>query len=300
MLHLHRYKGYETLDGIIDSSQLKQGMVIKGLTVFPPSVLRPDDSVTITSIYQSSIVEQLEAIGVLDYKITPCLRGNFVTDGTTLMVMENMRRVRSILEDNESRDAYTTIMHAWLTGDVWAVHESPYPIYLHPLMSLQKGSVVLDGGAYDGAHVRAFLRAGASRVICVEPIPREPLAGGIDGATLLKRVLGPSGGFWRLEDDETATRISPNGTASVEAIRLYEIGKLDMIKLDIEGKEFDLIISSEDYLRDHHPTMAISIYHRFDHLWKIPLEIHRILPTHKLYIGQHSGGYTDTVLYAIR
>jgi FkbM family methyltransferase len=73
----------------------------------------------------------------------------------------------------------------------------------------------------------------------------------------------------------------------------------NFIKLDIEGREREAILSAAAYIRNHHPDLAISIYHRPEDLWDIPLMIYSICDKYKIYIRHNTNYYTETVCHAI-
>lgn len=73
----------------------------------------------------------------------------------------------------------------------------------------------------------------------------------------------------------------------------------NFIKLDIEGREREAILSASAYIRNHHPDLAISIYHRPEDLWDIPLMIHSIYDKYRIFIRHNSNYYTETVCHAI-
>lgn len=75
--------------------------------------------------------------------------------------------------------------------------------------------------------------------------------------------------------------------------------KIDMIAMDIEGAEMNAIHGAKGHIVSEHPILAISMYHKLDDLWEIPLEIVHLYSKYKIYIRQHRWGLEDTVCYAI-
>lgn len=61
------------------------------------------------------------------------------------------------------------------------------------------------------------------------------------------------------------------------------------IKMDIEGAEQDALRGCEKTIRQHHPKLAICIYHGYEDSWKIPSMIYEMNPGYKFYI-RHNGG----------
>lgn len=76
--------------------------------------------------------------------------------------------------------------------------------------------------------------------------------------------------------------------------------RVTMIKMDIEGSELEALKGAmETILRDK-PKLAISIYHKMEDMWEIPLYIKELVPEYRFYIRHHnSGGFAESVLYAV-
>jgi FkbM family methyltransferase len=120
--------------------------------------------------------------------------------------------------------------------------------------------VVIDGGAHVGLFA---LRASAhcSHVIAIEPHPdnyelleKNLARNGVRNVSAVCKALWTSQDPVRLFDgsDSMSPSLMPRGTLShpVEPVRLDEVvsdaGQVDLLKLDIEGAEFDVIEKAED------------------------------------------------------
>lgn len=84
-------------------------------------------------------------------------------------------------------------------------------------------------------------------------------------------------------------------------IRLDDIlEKVSLIKMDIEGAEYNALIGAEKVIIKNRPKLAICIYHRLQDFWEIPSYIKSLVPQYKLYVRHHQNGTMGgTVLYAI-
>lgn len=71
------------------------------------------------------------------------------------------------------------------------------------------------------------------------------------------------------------------------------------IKMDIEGFELDALEGARELVRLHRPALLIAVYHRYEHLWKVPLWIHQASPGYRLHLRHHSSNLGETVCYAI-
>ena len=69
--------------------------------------------------------------------------------------------------------------------------------------------------------------------------------------------------------------------------------------MDIEGAEVNALLGAEENIKKQKPKLAICVYHKPEHLWKIPLYIKKIVPDYKLYIRHHTNQEYETVCYAV-
>jgi FkbM family methyltransferase len=75
------------------------------------------------------------------------------------------------------------------------------------------------------------------------------------------------------------------------------IPRVDFIKMDIEGAELSAIKGSERCIRRFHPKLAISLYHKPNDIFEIPLYIAREFPFYEMYIDHYTIHNEETVLY---
>ena len=73
----------------------------------------------------------------------------------------------------------------------------------------------------------------------------------------------------------------------------------NLIKMDIEGEEPAALCGAKKILSLHRPHLAISTYHRAEHLWEIGEQIRSLDLGYSFYIRTHAQISFDTVLYAI-
>ncbi|MNM10184.1 hypothetical protein D3C81_203040 [compost metagenome] len=73
----------------------------------------------------------------------------------------------------------------------------------------------------------------------------------------------------------------------------------NFIKMDIEGEEPAALRGAERLLREHRPHLAVSIYHRAEHLWEIAEQLQAYELGYRFYLRCHSPSTFDAVLYAV-
>jgi len=100
-----------------------------------------------------------------------------------------------------------------------------------------------------------------------------------------------------------STRMSASGHDSVQCVSLDEAiprFRPTLIKMDIEGAEYDALIGARRIIEKYRPGLAICVYHRPDDLWRIPLLIRRWDLGYEFYLRQHAFNGFDVVMYAIQ
>ncbi len=110
-------------------------------------------------------------------------------------------------------------------------------------------------------------------------------------------------------DDGPASRVAferfdgaEEETTSVcidETVMNSALGKVDFIKMDIEGAEFPALKGAATTLKKYKPKLAISIYHNPEDFKRIPEFIKAVSPGYALYLGHYSVHEEETVLFAI-
>jgi FkbM family methyltransferase len=100
---------------------------------------------------------------------------------------------------------------------------------------------------------------------------------------------------------EMSNHIDEDGNLFIEADSLDNVieGKIDLIKMDIEGAEYDALLGAKKIIKKYHPVLAICIYHKRDDYYRILKEIHSIDNSYKLHIRQYAYNDNETILYAI-
>jgi len=71
------------------------------------------------------------------------------------------------------------------------------------------------------------------------------------------------------------------------------------IKLDIEGAEKEAIIGMQNIIKSSSPLLAISLYHKSEDLWELPLLINNINPNYNMYIRLYEQMGLELVLYCV-
>lgn len=182
---------------------------------------------------------------------------------------------------------------------------------------------ILDIGAFDGDTFAAFyaryaasiedytaLEASANNI---KLFLNRMHAMGVEGKPVNIRRLAvglPEGQRLRVEENSSATVVSvvaadeevpPN--CLVESVNLGTIMhqvRCNVLKMDIEGADFDALCQADEYISKCTPTLALSLYHTPEDLWRIPLLIESYAPgRYHYYLRQEGHWLLETQLYAV-
>ena len=220
--------------------------------------------------------------------------------------IQDFTTARALLSDEESRRVFDNILSYKLSGDIGYLldaendEEEIWETIIHP----ENIRSAADLGAYNGDTVRKLLEVGKNidTIWAMEPDARnyKKLEAYAEDETRA-HVIPANAGAW---DEETTLFFDKSGNrnASFEKNRSQTLAdrpakmvevkalpldvvlngaRVDYIKYDVEGSEREALDGSKKTLTDHAPTLLVSLYHRSEDLFALPLYIHQIAPHYK-------------------
>ncbi len=75
--------------------------------------------------------------------------------------------------------------------------------------------------------------------------------------------------------------------------------QITFMKMDVEGAEMEALRGAAGTIRRNRPKLAVSVYHKRNDIFEIPLFIHQLHPGYRFYLRHHSTTFNETVLYAV-
>ena len=97
-------------------------------------------------------------------------------------------------------------------------------------------------------------------------------------------------------------RTAINRESSVECIPLDDAlrgNRVSLLKMDIEGAEYNALQGAEGIIKEWHPKLAICIYHNLEDYVRIPLLLYSMVTGYRFFFRQHSVTSGESVLYAL-
>lgn len=291
------------LRGVFASDGFVRNRTFRGLPVesFSDITARLGDDIVILVAFGSSradVMEQIENIAEKHTLLVPEVPfiGGDVFDRTYFETHDAAyTALYNALADDTSRALLDDMIRYRLTGRLEFLRRTePLAASLRGLIREDSVLTALDGGAFTGDTVRVFGEVFSSlrEVWAVEPDahsfsklsayaeaetrftvhPRNGLLWCKTG-TLPFRMAGSRGSGI----GASAKRQKETEVAAWTADSLV-FGRIDLIKLDVEGAEREALRGMEALIRRDRPALVISLYHRTDDLAALPEMLQKICP----------------------
>lgn len=234
--------------------------------------------------------------------------------------IDQFEEVLRFIHDDKSREVYRRVIKGHLSGDRLDFERASTgtddPYLMRSLLKPTVDTVYVDCGAHNGDTVKLFLDAadqGYRKVFAFEPDPNmqeglQALAKTQDGRVeIIAAGTGNCDGTISFVVDGVFSAIVKDGVGLSDNVISIPVAKLDsllidadvsMIKMDIEGGEYDALKGAEQIIRARRPNLAVCLYHRVDDFVRIPKLIKEMVPEYKIRIEHQSKSCTDTVLIA--
>lgn len=219
--------------------------------------------------------------------------------------------------DDNSRATYLNNIRLRALGDrSWFPRPVPEESYfLDDVFQVTPSDVFLDCGAFDGDTIRNLLHrqtewAGIEAVEA-DPISCARLRNYVETLAPPMRdrihahacAIGATEGKVRFaETGKDGSAMTDTGGTVVDLMpidTLFANTPISIVKMDIEGAEFDGLTGARHVIERDHPILAICAYHRQDDIWKLPVAMRALNPEYRLYLRTHGGDGIQTVVYAV-
>ncbi len=315
----------------VDNNTSIQGSEVEGLEVLGPDAAAmrfgPSALWLITVYTNSSVMEQCRALGVpwvtcaeLSWALPGPHPPSFVF-GIPERLADSASEIEaaaSIWADAESEAEYRSQIRWRLLLDyaALAMPRPPAETYFpDDLISPSDGEVFVDCGAFTGDTIEAFLAARGGKfeqIVAIEPdaVSRRDLEhrvgdwkrSGIGPIRVEPFAAGSRRATVRFETTGTVGSSVGSGADSVDMAPLDEILSdcaPTYIKFDVEGAEHDALIGASGTILENLPVLAVSLYHKPEDLWDLPLLIRSLAPDYRLYLRRYSDERWETVCYAV-
>ncbi len=228
-----------------------------------------------------------------------------------------LRAAAALWADDRSRAIYDAVLRYRLQGEEGSILApdtdcSYFPVDVPPWSTPAR---FIDCGAYDGDTLEQ-IRERHFPLAAIAAF--EPDSGYVSklSATLRDMVAGSEVAealCWPCAVHSSTTQlrfaeglgmasgIRADGGTVVQAVAIDDVAagfRPTLIKMDIEGAEYDGLLGARNTIRQHRPGLAICVYHRPQHLWQIPLLLASWQLDYRFWLRIHGHSGHDLVLYA--
>lgn len=214
---------------------------------------------------------------------------------------EELQAVYDLLEDNPSKMMFERVIRYKLSGDFRLLRDAVTPENT-PLPT--DGCAIrtaIDGGAYTGDTAEELLAAHPEcvRVFAVEPDGRnyrklETFAARDARVVPVRGLLWDTAGIGRVaaSGNRNSTMFDPSHESRTEEVPCVTVDEIagekavDYIKYDVEGAEYEALRGTRGVILRDRPILAVSLYHRSEDLFRLPLYLHEIRPDYRFRLGR--------------
>ncbi|MBR5538966.1 MAG: FkbM family methyltransferase [Clostridia bacterium] len=301
-----------------------RGQIFHGKTVLSLSAIKEkyNDFIVVVS-FGSSLPEVLANIYSIAERYE-LYAPDVPVSGDTLFSLDffkdnfdKFKKAFSLLCDEESKRIYNNIVSYKITGKISHLKEAINPMSCEKeLLHLDSFSTFIDCGAYNGDTAKKFINEcpNASKIYAIEPDRKnfKKLSAFAENEKKCS-VIPFNFGVWN--EHSTAdfavggNRNSGIGTQNfkkTETVILDTVDSLnvcdaDYIKYDVEGAEKEALLGSVKTVNSSSPDLLISLYHRSEDLFELPLLANSLFPEYSLFLRRFE--YVpawDINLYAIK
>lgn len=315
------YKDVFASDGFV------RGHLYRGKRVISYSDARSiyGDNFIIVLSFGSRLANVMDIMYELDKKHefyapdVPVCQGELFTEEFFDIHINELLNTRNMLEDEKSKSIFDNIIRYKLTGKVSYLKatEDTEENVNRELLKCDQYKIYADLGAYNGDTVRSYLEyfPNLKEIYALEPdlrnfkklfsyseIEERAKVYSFNYASWNKNEIVEFISSGNRNSSKDGTNSHKSKTVPIKAKRLDSIiNKVDFIKYDVEGAEYEAIAGSENIIKTYSPDLLVSLYHRNEDMYILPAFIKSLCPDYKLYLRRFP--YIpawDLNLYAIK
>ncbi|WP_298749360.1 FkbM family methyltransferase [uncultured Arcobacter sp.] len=216
----------------------------------------------------------------------------------------------NLLADDKSKKIFEKVINFKISYDLEFMqgftndHESQY--FDKEIIPQIENIRFVDGGGYVGDTLKEIIKnyPDFEKIYCVEPntlhinIAKRDF-GDIDNIEFINCGLGSGKIVSEIKEEKQNNCAHDYQATNINSIDNLINGKVDYIKLDIEGAEQDAIEGAKETIKKYKPILAICIYHKAEDWYKVPQLVLSIEKDYDVYLRHYMEGIYETVMYFI-
>ena len=221
------------------------------------------------------------------------------------------------LKDYSSKKLLFAILNNWYCYDFKNLSDCMNKTFLHyfdlDIVPSFNNKVFVDIGSYIGDTVQDFIDTYKKykKIYCYE-MTAESMAIVKENLSKYENIIYNNKavsnnnrlGYFTTElIDASTNKLVTNGNVEIEIVSLDNdiTESIDMIKMDIEGEEYNALLGCKNHIINDRPILMISVYHNNEDLWKLPKLIDEFNNKYDFYLRNYGNNVfpTEIVLIAV-
>ena len=215
---------------------------------------------------------------------------------------EELMRARALFEDEVSRKLFDAIVWYKITGDIrYLRSQHSETDALYALLPCDNVECCMDLGAYRGDTLAEMARyfPHMKHAVALEPDRKNharllrfaenetrftvsavcAAAYGCEGSAVFH-----TSGNRNASLDGASYKHTDEGVPLMPPDKAAEGHRIDYIKYDVEGAEREALLGSSRILAEDRPSVLLSVYHRSEDLYELPLLLHTLCKNYRFYL----------------
>ena len=210
-------------------------------------------------------------------------------------------KARNLLFDEESKRIFDDIIRFKLTGRVRYLKSTAYEEKdVDSILNLNAYKSYADLGAYNGDTIKKYTNIcpNINKIYAFEPDARNfkklfAYCNDLNGIDTFPYNCAVCDCDKTLEFASSGNRNSSGaskGSFQHKTVQIEEkaidniISNVDFIKYDVEGLEYKALLGSKELIRAYQPDLLVSMYHKSEDMYELPILVSELNPSYKLYL----------------
>lgn len=235
---------------------------------------------------------------------------------------EEIKKAKSLFKEKKSQEIFEKIIEFRQNSNLSCLPdleplESQYMPSDLPWVETKTPISIIDCGAFTGDTIQTFLNKDVifENYFAFEPdvenfylLEQYISKNNVENVFTLKMATWSTNSilkFQKSPGNNSGAHLAANSHENFKKVFAVSLDNflnsinVDLIKMDVEGAEKDTLIGSSKIIKSSRPFLAISVYHKPEDLWEIPLIISKISNCYDFYLRVYGQQTFDTVLYCI-
>ncbi len=244
---------------------------------------------------------------------------------TMQFYITEVNRARDIWADQKSKDIYESIIKYRANEPFSLLYHYLDPLqnqYLDEVVQFSDNETIVDAGGFDINTIKRVSQYFEDKnltyrkYMCIEPVPEfyqeictDISELGLKNVVAINKAICNKKGIIEFKVYGACSRLldkpssDSNGVITVETDTIDNMCSDDtpitFLKMDIEGAELAALEGAKNTIQRDKPKCAISVYHKPEDIFVIPLYLKQLNPDYKLYLRYYTPWLNEIVCYAI-